>query len=1390
MPPRRSSQSGDASGGSSRGGAKPRGRVSAGRARVAGTLRSDPMAAATATAGPLESLQTAYGRLKSQKKISASCQAAGDALPADELGDYARSIALEEFIRSSNPEVRLWAAKCMAEVFRIFALEAPLEKENIRGVLQLFIKQLEVLREESSRLYEHAFALLETLTEFQEFVLIFRCDEPDELLCSLVTTCLLVAKSATSELLVQLLSGILVGAACKEIPQAVLASLVEELMPQRKSASASKVLVNRLLGSLAHRSIALPINEYLNANIYAEQGSPEEDNGSRRGKRLSEERLQAFLLVVPELFRIDPALVARVLPKLQADLQSTDPHRRRAVTAIVGQMLAHWHEDAGSSRPLLASTHPLLVDRHRERLGDADEGVRLTALEGSATILQAAASLLIAEEKKKKHIVGVDALLGAAELLLPKVSERSLDPNDEIRRRAVKLAANVASSSVSGLSLMEPVLPHIFKRLLDKKQQVRETCVASATNLYAKHALPAWTDANLEGAGRLSWIPQLLCEAYSLFCGGRYGQVALLEEYIEQHMLGCGAQIEEDKRALAFLGFYVSASQGTEAAQRGLALLLGKKRDAHAILRQYLKARIAKGAPLLARTASALVGALVPREQSAEASGDQEPGIAVLENLAKMSPTLDERAARPEAILMHLEALDSVRDKAVWAELEHLTDPCMMDTVEALSDHLQKLDEKLVFHKLTALAPLIRRALHCTWASPSFVVTFLDLWDGKGPESVPESNKRSRQLAAAARQVIADLPRYFPGLFLSHASSIASHLDSAFEESRAADARASLRALAAMGKRLPALQKECCSDLPLSAIDANSFTMALIKAIAAASEDIASRRSATRKAAKSLELLTAEARAHVIKQLLVWAKDEALEHSSYEEHGSSLEFALESHAAALHLVAAMRERPGWRQTFEDLDSEVWLEEARRVLRPGVEQSPDVRCAAAELTATCGREGEIVDVLLAPADALGALPIKADAEEAGTDVLGNPQFDPLPAHAACCVIQALRRGASPLSTLLLTRLGARICFCLAPPRPTNEAEQLLKALQALQRPPAVSHVRLADRLRLCVTLPTLFTFAMRKPHRDLVQRILQASLLKAARQCGARQEPLLDFSVACFVHFLSRLDVFQQEVAAAVSAFPLSSQVSAFFCDALLRSDPQQSAEFAGVALRVCDRVRYFVDRDDPSSDSVHRAASVLRYVVEKRCPELGMQSGVLLQEAKRGSMPAELFAVRQASDGETAKLTPALPAAPDGRLAQPLPAAQHQEAIVATISSAGQANSPDRAQHSSERCETPPEQAVMSPAPRIEAPSPASPARAARTTSTGRQSLLKRGVSPTSSSVASERGMAVSSVARPMPPASDSPNFTGAAIRAALSARAGQRRATTKQSPAKRHRAS
>lgn len=187
--------------------------------------------------------------------------------------------------------------------------------------------------------------------------------------------------------------------------------------------------------------------------------------------------------------------------------------------------------------------------------------------------------------------------------------------------------------------------------------------------------------------------------------------------------------------------------------------------------------------------------------------------------------------------------------------------------------------------------------------------------------------------------------------------------------------------------------------------------------------------------------------------------------------------------------------------------------------------------------------------------------------------------------------------------------------------------MLSALQRFQKPAAIS-TRRADRVRLCSVLPTLFALSPWKKDRETVQRILQASLLKALRQTSA-EEPLLDFVAACFIHFLSRLEVFQTEAGASASAFPESTKISTFFCDALLQCEPTKKTELAAVVLRVCERVRYFVDRERPKSDAVHRAANALRYAMEKKCPELGVEAAILVQGAYRGSMPAELFALRQ-----------------------------------------------------------------------------------------------------------------------------------------------------------------
>eukprot|EP00428_Durinskia_dybowskii_P059357 CAMPEP_0170329254 /NCGR_PEP_ID=MMETSP0116_2-20130129/65542_1 /TAXON_ID=400756 /ORGANISM="Durinskia baltica, Strain CSIRO CS-38" /LENGTH=311 /DNA_ID=CAMNT_0010582387 /DNA_START=1 /DNA_END=933 /DNA_ORIENTATION=- len=248
------------------------------------------------------------------------------------------------------------------------------------------------------------------------------------------------------------------------------------------------------------------------------------------------------------------------------------------------------------------------------------------------------------------------------------------------------------------------------------------------------------------------------------------------------------------------------------------------------------------------------------------------------------------------------------------------------------------------------------------------------------------------------------------------------------------------------------------------------------------------------------------------------------------------------------------------------------------------------------------------------------------------------------QAVALVLRSLRRGLVPFTTELLSGLGARLCAAAALAGAANEEERapargggiadLEVAMDALQRwqKPTATQARLFDRLRLGVTLPTVFALSPMKRHREAAQRMLLASLAKAARQQQHhQQEPLLDVATACFVHFLSRLEPFAREAEATASAYPRSSQVCELFCEALLRCEPNRKpTELGIVALRVCDRVRYFEDVDRPGDSSVHKAAGVLRHVIEKHCPDLGKKAhSSAMQGAQFGSMPAALFAIRQ-----------------------------------------------------------------------------------------------------------------------------------------------------------------
>ena len=124
-----------------------------------------------------------------------------------------------------------------------------------------------------------------------------------------------------------------------EVPEAVAQQMLEEMI-EKKSAGAP--VVKQVMKSLANHRAAVRVNELLNKSLFLDV----EADPAKREDPVSQERLEGLLNTTYELFCIEPSLVARMLPNLHADLQCTNPDRRRAFTALTAQLLAHQRPDA------------------------------------------------------------------------------------------------------------------------------------------------------------------------------------------------------------------------------------------------------------------------------------------------------------------------------------------------------------------------------------------------------------------------------------------------------------------------------------------------------------------------------------------------------------------------------------------------------------------------------------------------------------------------------------------------------------------------------------------------------------------------------------------------------------------------------------------------------------------------------------------------------------------------------------------------------------------------------------------------------------------------------------------------------------------------------------
>eukprot|EP00929_Paragymnodinium_shiwhaense_P036541 TRINITY_DN19569_c0_g2_i2.p1 TRINITY_DN19569_c0_g2~~TRINITY_DN19569_c0_g2_i2.p1 ORF type:complete len:1540 (-),score=368.30 TRINITY_DN19569_c0_g2_i2:178-4797(-) len=1114
-----------------------------------------------------------------------------------------QTIAAPQFWRRSEADVRHWAARCLAEGLRAFAPEPPLSAEGVHGALQLFLEELQTgfavvqgaPAAGESEQFAQAASLLSDLGAMRAFLLAFDCPAPQEMMEQLTELILCASREQRSAqfegLFSEVLATVLVEA--EALPVAVVQMLLGELACIQRQPDAATGVAKAVLSALAKDSLMRSVDDALTQALFTDMTEVESDSILRivlvAGKVYE---------TVFELWAIRPQFVTRVLQNLPSELQSPCLERRLPATRLVAQLLAAKGE--GDDFEPLAETHPSLLEPYLGRFDDAEDAVRMAAVESAPAMLAAALSTEVSGSRSVQP--GRTAALSVAERVRQQLAQRSLDPSLPIRHRAIEIVTEICHEP-AGVSFLLPILPEVYARVLDKKAVVREACLLGAAQLYEVHAIPAALAGRFAAAERLGWVPRLFCEAYAAFAAVHVGHTAQIEECLERSVLGCHSKYRAEQRSVLLACCFAAVGQ-SKRATKGMEQLLARKRAANAALKLYVKQRIAKGAPVIEEkmsTSTALVA--IPEDGKIASGGPSLEIPEALRELVSVSPLAEDKTMRKESVQELLKRFDATRDRDLWVLLEQLAESSASDIVklQTLQRKLAELERLLRVHRLIDISAVLRRALLCSWLTTETTSALLKVWRQTASEAADAYACSSGALAQGTRFMLKEIPRYIPEPFSMAAPDLVTVLASAHLD----DADATLRALARLGK-CSAVRRLDRDDMDEA--ERARLVQALLRAPTVIVTETVFGGSVHRRAVRVLDVLTPALRDRAVEDVLRWSEEE-------QASTAVLRCAVGMQFAAACLDHMARSPPCRETEVFKKAAAAWAGRARSALRSAEAPDQAVLHASVEVLAALGAESDLLEIL---GGSHGA------------------SFELMVLTASCC-LRALRRGVMALTTTLLSKLSAMTAMILAPGSATSQGPVMLEVFSKFHRSRACN-MRLVDRLRLSTTLPALFAFSPVDKQYEAAGQLLQRAFAAALQQCVARQEPLIDYAVACFLHFLSRLDVFFVEATADASNFQGSSRVCSFFLSALLQSDPSKATDLAGAVLRVTNNARQFIDRENPAADIISKAANVLRHVAEKRCADAMKPSNAAIWSSEQVCMPACLFAIKKTDDAEDTQL--------------------------------------------------------------------------------------------------------------------------------------------------------
>ncbi|XP_071087825.1 sister chromatid cohesion protein PDS5 homolog B-like [Haliotis cracherodii] len=391
----------------------------------------------------------------------------------DQYAGLALMLATDFYLDHQNKDVRLLVACCIADVFRIFAPEAPYkDQDHLKEIFLFLIKQLRGLEDPEAPSFKRYFYLLENLAWVKSFNICIELDDNQEIFCSLFKLMFSTVSdkhsSKVKNFMLDMMTPLIAEAdtVSQELLDVVLINIVEPQKSQNKHAYA---LAKDLL-----RRTSNAIEPYIQAFF---------NNTLMLGKTSESEVSDHLYDLIYELNQVSPNVLLAVLPQLEFKLKSNEEHERKHVTKLLAKMFS----EPGSD---LANQNKPLWYCFLGRFNDISTSVRIICC-------SFAQYFVLNHPELTKDI-------------LEQLKVRQHDPEETVRIEVINCVMNVAKKDFDFVN--EEMMTFIKERTLDKKFKIRREGLLGLGTMY-KQVMTKET-INPQHEKKVAWIKNKVFHAY------------------------------------------------------------------------------------------------------------------------------------------------------------------------------------------------------------------------------------------------------------------------------------------------------------------------------------------------------------------------------------------------------------------------------------------------------------------------------------------------------------------------------------------------------------------------------------------------------------------------------------------------------------------------------------------------------------------------------------------------------------------------------------------------------------------------------------------------------------------------------------------------------------